>query len=181
MNDDEITWQIITYSKISNACALFCFNIVYYMNIYKIPDAYCAWQDWSYNLWVKHIFPVLRKISWKCSGKYFSGKLTSRLSQCTRNRCMVTSTRLSDQRRRPSVSANSIPSCTMARKIHYTCLLDCDSVDISWPDLQPRGHGFDPRQRSICLGLTKLAILSGLVNWYQFRLGLKDLRLMGLT
>jgi len=35
MNNDEITLQIITYSKISNACALFCFNIAYYRNIYK--------------------------------------------------------------------------------------------------------------------------------------------------
>jgi len=78
MNDYDITWQIITYSKISNACASFCFNIEYYMNICKIPDVCCASEDWNYNLWVKHIFPVLRKISgiFLC-GKYFSGKLTS--------------------------------------------------------------------------------------------------------
>jgi len=38
MNDDDITRQIITYSKISNACALFCFNIVYYMNVLQIVD-----------------------------------------------------------------------------------------------------------------------------------------------
>jgi len=66
MNDNDNTWQIITYSKISNAfCALFCFNIVYYMNAYIIPAVCCAWQDWNYNLWVKHIFPVLLKISGK--------------------------------------------------------------------------------------------------------------------
>jgi len=42
MNDDNITRQIITYSKIYNACALFCFNIIYYMNINKIPALCCA-------------------------------------------------------------------------------------------------------------------------------------------
>jgi len=59
MNDVDITWQFITYSKISNA--LFCFKIVYFMNVYKIPPVSCAWLDWNYKLWVKHIFPVYRK------------------------------------------------------------------------------------------------------------------------
>jgi len=68
MIDDDITWQIITYSKISNACAVFCFNIVYYMNVYKIPAAVgCAWQDWNYNLWVKYIFQYF-------GNRKFSGK-----------------------------------------------------------------------------------------------------------
>jgi len=44
MMNDDITRKIITYSKISNACALFCLisYIIYYMNIYKIPDVSCA-------------------------------------------------------------------------------------------------------------------------------------------
>jgi len=49
MNDDDITWPTVTYSKISNACALFCVNIVYYMNVYKITPVCCASQDWNYN------------------------------------------------------------------------------------------------------------------------------------
>jgi len=30
-----------------------CFVLILYiiMNVYKIIDVCCAWQDWNYNLW----------------------------------------------------------------------------------------------------------------------------------
>jgi len=89
MNDDDITWQIITYSlylmknkaqkqnKTKHMQALFCLNIVYYINVYKISAVCCAWKDWNYYLRVKHVIPVLRKFSGNISGKYFFGKATS--------------------------------------------------------------------------------------------------------
>jgi len=47
---------IISIHYLMHAGVLFCFKIVYYKNVEKISAVCCAWQDWNYNLWVKHIF-----------------------------------------------------------------------------------------------------------------------------
>jgi len=76
MNNNDITLQIITYLKKSNACALFCFNIVYYMN--KIQNTCCLLCLTRVKL--KFLSQTyFSGSSGKFSGKYFSGKATSLL------------------------------------------------------------------------------------------------------
>jgi len=72
MNDDDITWHIITYSKISNDSALFCLLYERIQNTYCLL---CLTRLFNYNFWVKNIFQVLLKISRHFLANIFPEKL----------------------------------------------------------------------------------------------------------
>jgi len=63
MNDDEITWNIITNSKLSNACALFCFVLILYIILtYTKYLMFVELEKTEIIFYESNIFPVLREI-----------------------------------------------------------------------------------------------------------------------